>query len=75
MEYKQQIKLLTGEKHTLVGWTEEPSKASTRGNDQPIGPVVPYTRLGTSVETPSAVKARMSQATAIVLLPLWNYVL
>lgn len=41
-----QMKLLTG-KTTLAGWTKVLSRALINLNDQPVGPVSPYARLGT----------------------------
>lgn len=40
------MKLLTG-KTTLAGWTKVLSRALINLNDQPVGPVSPYARLGT----------------------------
>lgn len=42
---KQKVKLLTG-KITLPEWTTARSQALIYINDQPLGPVAPFARLG-----------------------------
>lgn len=56
---KQQIKLLTG-KTTLVRWIKVLTQALIHLDDQPVGPIAPYARLGSPVETPNTLKLRES---------------
>lgn len=63
---KQQIKFLTG-KTTLAKYTKVLSHASIHLDDQPVGPVTPYTRLGTPVMIPNTVKLWVSGETNIAL--------
>lgn len=50
------MKLLSG-KTTLAEWTKVLSQAEIHSHDQPIGPVVPHARLGTSAEASNTRKA------------------
>ena len=52
---KQQIKLLTS-KITLGGWTKVLSQALMHLNDQPVGPIAPYARLGSPAKAPNTTK-------------------
>lgn len=54
-DLKQQIELLPG-KPTLAGWTKVLSQALIYLNDQPVGPVDLYARLGMQAEVPNTVK-------------------
>ena len=65
----QQIKLLTG-KTSLATCTNVLSQGHS--NDQPVGSVVPYARLGTPAEAPNTVKVWKSVETAIAHLSPWN---
>lgn len=54
---KQQIKLLIG-KTTLAGYTKVLSQALIHLNNQPVGPIFLYTKLGTAMETLDVVKIK-----------------
>lgn len=52
---KQRIKLRTS-KTTLTGWTKVLFQVLTHSNDQPVGPVAPYARMGNHAGTLNPVK-------------------
>lgn len=56
----------------MAGWTKVCSQVLIYLNDQSVGPIAPYARLGIQTEAPDAVKGWKTKDTATVPMLAWS---